>query len=208
MIMIIINDNNNEEEKNNRKKKKFILSFHMWSWKCVTLFLVLLTAVKLEQADRRPSALRRVYVHVTTTTSTESAIYHCQLLSTTTAIVYHYYYYRYYHYYYHYYYQSCYVSSWTNRTNRESALAGVTSLAEVLEQTILPSISFLHFFSPSPFLCYSFSIKFFPVYLVSICIIYFSIVFLFLSLFFSHLHFLSSFSPFTLVSPPLIQHIY
>lgn len=117
----------------------------------ITLFLVLLTAVKLEQADRRPSALRRVYVHVTTTTSTESAIYHCQLLSTTTAIVYHYYYYRYYyHYYYHYYYQSCYVSSWTNRTNRESALAGVTSLAEVLEQTILPSISFLHFFFPPP----------------------------------------------------------
>ena len=151
--------------------------------KCVTLFLVLLTAVKLEQADRRPSALRRVYVHVTTTTSTESAIYHCQLLSTTTAIVYHYYYYRYYHYYYHYYYQSCYVSSWTNRTNRESALGGVTSLAEVLEQTILPSISFLHFL----FLTYyHISIRlFFPNYdhfallfLVSSIVYFFLLVFL------------------------------
>ena len=127
----------NQKSTNQKKKKKIHSFFSYVILKCVTLFLVLLTAVKLEQADRRPSALRRVYVHVTTTTSTESAIYHyCQLLSTTTAIVYHYYYYRYYHYYYHYYYyyyQSCYVSSWTNRTNRESALAGVTSLAEVLE---------------------------------------------------------------------------
>lgn len=65
---------------------------------------------KLEQADRRTSALRRVYVYVTTTTTTttDSAIYHCQLLSTTTAIVYYYYYH---HYRYHYYYQSCYASS-------------------------------------------------------------------------------------------------
>ena len=169
----------------------------MWSWKCVTLFLVLLTAVKLEQADRRPSALRRVYVHVTTTTSTESAIYHCQLLSTTTAIVYHYYYYRYYHYYYHYYYQSCYVSSWTNRTNRESALAGVTSLAEVLEQTILPSISFLHFFSPSPFLCYSFSVKFFP------CISFRFVSYIFPFFFFFSLSSsrISTFSLLSLLSP-------
>lgn len=164
----------------------------------ITLFLVLLTAVKLEQADRRPSALRRVYVHVTTTTSTESAIYHCQLLSTTTAIVYHYYYYRYYYhyYYYHYYYQSCYVSSWTNRTNRESALAGVTSLAEVLEQTILPSISFLHFFSPSslppPFSLFTLVLlrsKFFDLYHI-----FFHCIFFLSS---SHLYFFlsSSLSP-------------
>lgn len=165
----------------------------------ITLFLVLLTAVKLEQADRRPSALRRVYVHVTTTTSTESAIYHCQLLSTTTAIVYHYYYYRYYYhyYYYHYYYQSCYVSSWTNRTNRESALAGVTSLAEVLEQTILPSISFLHFFFPPPprLPRFLYLHSFFFDRNFSICIIYFSIVFFSLSS--SHLYFFlsSSLSP-------------
>lgn len=82
----------------------------------------LLCRLKLEQADRRTSALRRVYVYVTTTTTTttDSAIYHCQLLSTTTAIVYYYYYH---HYRYHYYYQSCYASSWTNRTKRESAIS-------------------------------------------------------------------------------------
>lgn len=107
MIIIII-----KRKKIIGEKKIHSFFSHVIFKNVITLFLVLLTAVKLEQADRRPSALRRVYVHVTTTTSTESAIYHCQLLSTTTAIVYHYYYYRYYyHYYYHYYYQSCYVSS-------------------------------------------------------------------------------------------------
>lgn len=176
MIIIII-----KRKKIIGEKKIHSFFSHVIFKNVITLFLVLLTAVKLEQADRRPSALRRVYVHVTTTTSTESAIYHCQLLSTTTAIVYHYYYYRYYyHYYYHYYYQSCYVSSWTNRTNRESALAGVTSLAEVLEQTILPSISFLHFFPPPPCLPrFLYLHSFFFDRNFSICIIYFSIVFFF-----------------------------
>lgn len=35
---------------------------------CVTIVRLAYSAVKLEQADRRTSALRRVYVHVTTTT--------------------------------------------------------------------------------------------------------------------------------------------